>query len=72
MLYIVNKAEANSSVDINTEVFGYGSGSWAQGKNAEDASCALLLDHSRSMPGSATGWRAHTDMAEVRPPPPSV
>jgi hypothetical protein len=35
-LYLCNKSNELATLDANTELFGFGSGSWALGKNAED------------------------------------
>jgi len=35
-LYLCNKSNEQSTVDAYTELFGFGSGSWALGKDAED------------------------------------
>ena len=48
MMYVANKAELGGSVEGMTEIFGYGAGSWAQGKDAEDASATNFL--LRSLP----------------------
>ncbi len=36
VLYLGNKGETGCTIPVHTELFGFGAGSWAQGKDAED------------------------------------